>query len=97
MLARGDTLLAESECVQAADGETAEEKTVRFRTIGDMTCTGAVESKAANVQDIIREIAAAGADTFVSGSGIFSKARDEDPNRYDSIVKAMREELAKAQ
>ena len=46
--------------------------------------------------DNIREIAAAGADTFVSGSGIFSKGQDSDPNRYDSIVKQMREELAKA-
>jgi ribulose-phosphate 3-epimerase len=46
--------------------------------------------------DNIREIAAAGADTFVSGSGIFSKARDEDPNRYDSIIRQMREELAQA-
>ena len=46
--------------------------------------------------DNIREIAAAGADTFVSGSGIFGKAQDSDPNRYDSIIRQMREELAKA-
>jgi ribulose-phosphate 3-epimerase len=46
--------------------------------------------------DNIREIAAAGADTFVSGSGIFGKGKDGDPNRYDSIVKQMRDELAKA-
>jgi ribulose-phosphate 3-epimerase len=46
--------------------------------------------------DNIREIAAAGADTFVSGSGIFGKGSDADPNRYDSIIKQMREELAKA-
>jgi ribulose-phosphate 3-epimerase len=46
--------------------------------------------------DNIREIAAAGADTFVSGSGIFGKANDADPNRYDSIIKTMREELAAA-
>jgi ribulose-phosphate 3-epimerase len=45
--------------------------------------------------DNIAEIAAAGADTFVSGSGIFGKGSDNDPNRYDSIVKQMREELAK--
>jgi sulfate adenylyltransferase subunit 2 len=31
---------------------------VRFRTIGDLTCTGAVESPANSVEDIIREIAA---------------------------------------
>ncbi|MDR9437220.1 MAG: ribulose-phosphate 3-epimerase [Thiohalophilus sp.] len=46
--------------------------------------------------DNIREIAAAGADTFVSGSAIFGKGQDSDPNRYDSIIKQMREELAKA-
>ena len=46
--------------------------------------------------DNIREIAAAGADTFVSGSGIFAKAQDSDPNRYDSIIRQMREELAQA-
>ena len=43
----------------------------------------------------IREIAEAGADTFVSGSGIFGKAKDSDPHRYDSIVKQMMDELAK--
>jgi ribulose-phosphate 3-epimerase len=46
--------------------------------------------------DNIAEIAAAGADTFVSGSGIFSKGQDSDPNRYDSIIRQMRGELAKA-
>ncbi len=46
--------------------------------------------------DNIREIAAAGADTFVAGSGIFGKASEEDPHRYDSIIGQMREELAKA-
>ncbi|MDG6778999.1 ribulose-phosphate 3-epimerase [Thiomicrorhabdus sp. zzn3] len=44
----------------------------------------------------IAEVAAAGCDTFVSGSGIFGKANPNDPNRYDSIIKQMREELAKA-
>jgi ribulose-phosphate 3-epimerase len=45
--------------------------------------------------DNIREIAEAGADTFVSGSGIFGKGSDSDPNRYDTIVKQMMDELAK--
>ncbi len=44
--------------------------------------------------DNIAEIKAAGADTFVSGSGIFGKGSDADPNRYDSIIRKMREELA---
>jgi len=44
--------------------------------------------------DNIAEIKAAGADTFVSGSGIFSKGSDADPHRYDSIIRKMRAELA---
>ena len=46
--------------------------------------------------DNIREIKAAGADTFVAGSAIFGAASDTDPNHYDTIVRKMREELAKA-
>ena len=45
--------------------------------------------------DNIREIAEAGADTFVAGSGIFGKPGDNDPNRYDTIVGQFRDELAK--
>ncbi len=44
----------------------------------------------------IREIRAAGADTFVAGSALFGAAKKSDPNRYDSIIQAMRDELAKA-
>ncbi|WP_018865930.1 MULTISPECIES: ribulose-phosphate 3-epimerase [unclassified Thioalkalivibrio] len=46
--------------------------------------------------DNIREIKAAGADTFVAGSAIFGAGSDSDPNRYDSIIQQMRDELAKA-
>lgn len=46
--------------------------------------------------DNIREIKEAGADTFVAGSAIFGAAQASDPNHYDSVVKAMRDELAKA-
>ena len=46
--------------------------------------------------DNIREIKEAGADMFVAGSAIFGAAKDSDPNRYDSVIAAMREELAKA-
>jgi len=45
--------------------------------------------------DNMAEVKAAGADTFVSGSGIFGKGRAEDPNRYDSVIRQMREELAR--
>ena len=44
--------------------------------------------------DNIAEIKAAGADTFVSGSGIFGQARDGDPHRYDSVIRRMREAMA---
>lgn len=43
--------------------------------------------------DNIAEIKAAGADTFVSGSGIFGKANDGDPHRYDGIIRQMREAM----
>ena len=46
--------------------------------------------------DNIREIAEAGADTFVAGSAIFNAKNDNDPNVYDSVIKQMRDELAKA-
>ncbi len=46
--------------------------------------------------DNIGVIRAAGADTFVAGSAIFSAGRDADPNRYDTVIAALRAELAKA-
>ena len=56
---RDGVLLAASEVVYPVGNERIEQRTVRFRTIGDMTCTGAVESPAASLQDIINEVAAA--------------------------------------
>jgi sulfate adenylyltransferase subunit 2 len=50
--------LAESPWVTLLDGEDVEERTVRFRTVGDATCTGAVESAAATPAAIIEETAA---------------------------------------
>lgn len=44
--------------------------------------------------DNIAEIKSAGADTFVSGSGIFGHGRDSDPHRYDTIIAEMRRALA---
>jgi ribulose-phosphate 3-epimerase len=44
--------------------------------------------------DNIAAVAAAGADTFVAGSGIFGQGKDSDPNRYDTIIQAMRDSLA---
>jgi sulfate adenylyltransferase subunit 2 len=56
---RDGVLLAASEVVYPVGSEKVERRVVRFRTIGDMTCTGAVESPAASLQDIIDEVAAA--------------------------------------
>jgi sulfate adenylyltransferase subunit 2 len=50
--------LAESPWVTLLDREDVEERTVRFRTVGDATCTGAVESAAATPAAIIEETAA---------------------------------------
>lgn len=47
--------------------------------------------------DNIAEIARAGADAFVAGSAVFGAGKDSDPNRYDSIIAAMRTELAKVE
>ncbi|MGR3915218.1 MAG: ribulose-phosphate 3-epimerase [Gammaproteobacteria bacterium] len=44
--------------------------------------------------DNIAEAARAGADTFVAGSAIFGAPRASDPNRYDSVIAALRAQLA---
>ena len=43
----------------------------------------------------ILEVARAGVDTFVAGSAVFGAAKDTDPQRYNSIIAAMRADLAK--
>jgi sulfate adenylyltransferase subunit 2 len=50
-------LLPVSELVQPKAGETVETMSVRFRTVGDMTCTCPVESVAATAEEIIVETA----------------------------------------
>jgi sulfate adenylyltransferase subunit 2 len=55
---RDGMLMAESPYLKPIDTEELFEATVRFRTVGDMTCTGAFESSAATVRDIIDEVAA---------------------------------------
>ena len=56
---RQGTLLARSPWISLEDGERYETLTVRFRTIGDATCTGAVVSEARSLSEIIAEVAAA--------------------------------------
>ncbi|MEM7135738.1 MAG: sulfate adenylyltransferase subunit CysD [Myxococcota bacterium] len=61
-LVRNGTLLAVSEFVQPRDGEVVETRSIRFRTMGDATITGAVESTASTIEEVIAEVAVA-ADT----------------------------------
>ncbi|MCX6865458.1 MAG: sulfate adenylyltransferase subunit CysD [Verrucomicrobia bacterium] len=56
---RNGTLLAVTRFLQPQDHEPASRQTVRFRTIGDATCTGAVESSASTLDEVIAEVAAA--------------------------------------
>ena len=56
---RNGVLLGKCEHITLLDGEQWERGNVRCRTVGDMTCTGMVESVANNVDDIIEEVAAA--------------------------------------
>ncbi|MFT4662166.1 MAG: sulfate adenylyltransferase subunit 2 [Patiriisocius sp.] len=53
---RDGVLLAKSDVVIPQDDEVVEVKEVRFRTIGDMTCTGAVLSNANSIEKVIEEI-----------------------------------------
>jgi sulfate adenylyltransferase subunit 2 len=76
--------LAESPWVRLLEGEEVEERTVRFRTVGDATCTGAVESAAATVAAIIEETAvtrvtergATRADDRISEAGMEDRKRE---------------------
>ncbi len=59
VIRRNGVLLAKCDFLNLAEKEQYEEMTVRFRTVGDMTCTGAVESQAGSVEAIIQEVASA--------------------------------------
>ena len=50
--------MSDSPLITRLEGEEVEERTVRFRTVGDVTCTGAVESPAATIEQVIAEVAA---------------------------------------
>lgn len=59
ILRRDGMILATSECVTPKPTEKVEELVVRCRTVGDMTCTGMVESPAITLDEIIQEVASA--------------------------------------
>ena len=59
VIERDGLLLAESEWVRPREGERVEEATVRYRTVGDLTITGAVRSEATDIPAVLSETAAA--------------------------------------
>jgi len=81
---RDGMLLSVGPYVTTGDGEETFEATVRYRTVGDMTCTGAVESGARTLIEIIEEIAlsrltergATRADDRVSESSMEDRKRE---------------------
>jgi sulfate adenylyltransferase subunit 2 len=83
VIAREGILLAESAWVRPRNGEHAEDAMVRYRTVGDLTVTGAVRSDAADVGSVMREIAASDvsergetrADDRVSGAAMEDRKR----------------------
>jgi len=58
IIERNGQLLAKSNYLNLRENETSKMMQVRFRTIGDMTCTGAILSDAATIDEIVAEIAA---------------------------------------
>jgi sulfate adenylyltransferase subunit 2 len=55
---RDGMLYAANQHVELIDGEEIFEESVRYRTVGDMTCTGAVRSRANTLEEVVSEIAA---------------------------------------
>jgi sulfate adenylyltransferase subunit 2 len=80
---RGGMWLAVSAYVQPRDGEEVAILTVRYRTVGDMTCTGAVVSEARTLDEVIDEVAAARVTErgATRADDAFSEAAMEDRKR----------------
>ena len=81
---RDGMLYAASEYIERMEGEEPFTTSVRFRTVGDMTCTGGVESHAASIDEVVTEIAATNvtergetrADDRVSEAAMEDRKRD---------------------
>ena len=58
VFARDGMLYADNEFIELMDGEEPFAESVRYRTVGDMTCTGAVRSRATTLEEVVAEIAA---------------------------------------
>ena len=84
VFARDGMLLAVHQFMQPSPGEEVFETSVRFRTVGDVTCTGCVESTASTVDEIIAETAvsrltergATRADDRISEAGMEDRKRE---------------------
>jgi sulfate adenylyltransferase subunit 2 len=84
VIRRDGMLLAVTPYLGYLDGDSPEELLVRFRTVGDATCTGAVESAAATIDDVIAEVAASRitergatrADDRISEAGMEDRKRE---------------------
>jgi sulfate adenylyltransferase subunit 2 len=83
VIERDGMLLAVSEWVSPRGAEVIEEATVRYRTVGDATLTGAVRSQASTVEDIIGEVAASRISErgATRGDDRFSETAMEDRKR----------------
>ena len=81
---RDGMFLAVNPFITLLDGEEPEMRTVRFRTVGDATCTGAVESGATTIEQVIAEVAASTitergatrADDRISEAGMEDRKRE---------------------
>src|SRR3546814_3862508 len=91
IIERDGMLLSASDAVQPKGNETIEKRTVRFRTVGDMTLTGCVESTAANTAQIIDEIAIARVTErgATRGDDRFSEAAMERSEEHTSELQSL--------
>jgi sulfate adenylyltransferase subunit 2 len=74
---RDGVLYADSEFVNRRETEKLEDVKLRFRTIGDMSCTGGVESNAESIEDIIAE---------VSMTRVTERGTRSDDKRYETAM-----------
>jgi len=74
---RDNIILSYSDIIQLKPNEVPSKRDVRFRTIGDLTCTGAVESPASNIDEIIEE---------VSSSRITERGGRSDDKRSETAM-----------
>ena len=80
---RDGVIMAQSEFIRQKENESVKKMTVRFRTIGDMTCTGAVASEADTIEKIIEE---------VSSSRLTERGTRSDDKRSEAAMEDRKKE-----